>query len=150
MKDHLHTEDHCSAKIWKFYLILSLLKKLFFDLLNLNKRFSKDFPSTAFLKNLLQNQCLILSFTMWHLSPCINSASKTPKQLHAEQQVPRFYPVYDIISIRLSHDLCMWPSKRLMNKQLETAVSAFPASIPFSLNVSNHHDMLAGFSQSPK
>lgn len=120
------------------------MKKFFFDLLNLNKHFSKNFTSATFLKNLLLNQCLILLFTICGtFFPCINSASKTPKQLYAEQQVPHFYPVYDTISICLSHSLCMWPSQRLMKKQLETAVSAFPNSIPWSLNVSNYHNMLA-------
>lgn len=61
-------------------------------MLNLNQHLKKNFLSTAFLKNLLQNWCLILQFTIWGTFPlAIILPAKPPNS--CMQQVPHFYPI---------------------------------------------------------
>lgn len=100
MKDLILTEGCCSENIWKFHLILFPMRFVFLLLLfvKFKQTFFKKFSKHSFSKKpTAKSVPAIVIHNMWHFSPCINSASKIPKQLYAEQQVPHFYTVCDTI-----------------------------------------------------
>lgn len=117
--------------------------KLFFDLLNLNKHFWRNFSSTAFLKNPVQNRCLILLFTIWGtFSLAIilpakppNSYMQSSKYLTFTQSVTNIYifiPQFVYVVILKGHEqttrdssLCISSFQSLLSECVKTTTTCW-------------------------
>lgn len=86
------------------------MEKIIFWFVKFKQTFLKKFFEHSFSKKPSAKSVLdIVIHNMGHFFPCNNSASKAPKQLYAEQQVPHFYPVCDTY-LYLYPTMCMWSS----------------------------------------